>query len=138
MIIYELDKYVYFGPVNENYLPNGEGRFIRVNSFNNPMKQTRIPVFCEGLFENGNIKSGKMWFKDGNYFDGTFLDNLPLKGVINYKKPGHKFEGEFSKGMRTFGTLNYADGVTFDGDFENDQIKLGTMLYIYNRDVTLS
>lgn len=61
-----------------------------------------------------------MWFKDGNHFEGSFLENLPLNGTIHYKEHGHKFEGNLSKGSRVFGTLNYPNGVTFDGDFEND------------------
>lgn len=53
MVLYELDKFIYFGALNAEFQPEGEGRMIAVNSINTPLKPTKIPVFFEGKFEKG-------------------------------------------------------------------------------------
>ena len=89
---------MYYGPLDQNFLPHGEGRVIKVNPMNIQLRPTRIQVFAEGTLDHGVMGEGKIWFKDGNFYDGTLLENSPLKGIMFYKEIGHKFEGDFVRG----------------------------------------
>lgn len=53
-----------------------------------------------GEFRNGEIKEGIMWFVDGRYYEGEFVNNVPHgKGRIVGQDGGVGFEGEYEYGL---------------------------------------
>ncbi|CAJ1964887.1 unnamed protein product [Cylindrotheca closterium] len=89
--------------------PEGNGRMVYRGSkgvYNGEWKQGQW---------NG---SGKHIKANGDYYDGNFLDNLYHgEGVFSYKESGRFFEGKYVMGERTKGTMRYADGSVYKGQF---------------------
>mmetsp|Transcript_3058 Transcript_3058/g.4721 ORF Transcript_3058/g.4721 Transcript_3058/m.4721 type:complete len:636 (+) Transcript_3058:1017-2924(+) len=73
----------------------------------------------EGRFSNDkrhNV-SGKMWFSNGDYFEGGWVSES-MHGIGVYKtKKGLVFKGKFEKGQsESYGTLEYPDRRKYEGD----------------------
>lgn len=61
---------------------------------------------------------GKHIKANGDYYEGHFLDHLYHgEGVFSYKQSGRFFEGQYANGERTKGTMRYADGSVYKGQF---------------------
>lgn len=67
---------------------------------------------------------GKITFKDGNYYEGDFKDDLfDGRGTLIMKREGSKYVGSFSRGKRNgHGTEVFGDGSSYCGEFKDDKL----------------
>tara|TARA_A100001011_G_scaffold304793_1_gene319217 strand:- start:1280 stop:3124 length:1845 start_codon:yes stop_codon:yes gene_type:complete len=81
-----------------------------------------------GAYENG---FGKVLFKNGNRYEGEFLDSvIHGKGKFFYKN-GEIYEGNFKAAKKTgFGKMTYEDGSEYSGEWlENLRNGQGEMMF---------
>ncbi|MBR6981894.1 MAG: protein phosphatase 2C domain-containing protein [Prevotella sp.] len=80
-------EYTYKGPVDNDSLPHGEGMAVSKKGF------------YKGPFEHGVFQGdrGVYIFNNGEYFQGSFKDNLFNHGHL-YKDNGSYYGGRFEKG----------------------------------------
>ena len=119
---YRNDGSVYRGSFFEGFPQgNGEETFDDGSSFN-------------GFYLAGKKKHGKFLWKNGNYYEGEFSEDL-FHGFGTYQWRGQqKYEGNWKKGkMNGKGKITYVDGSYYDGEF-CDGIKCGKGIYFWNKD----
>ena len=77
-------------------------------------------IYVEGLWKGGNIKEGRIYFPNGDIYEGSLEQSLfEGKGTL-YFQDGTIYKGNFIKGQRTGnGVQLYPDGSKYVGEFEN-------------------
>lgn len=90
-----LGKFTYTGEVNENKVPNGEGKAVFANG-----------NVYEGPFNNGNMDGLHAVYKysNGDVFEGSFSQNYFDRGRYTIASSGEYFEGSFKNGNPSKGT----------------------------------
>jgi hypothetical protein len=73
----------------------------------------------EGEWKQGRWSgTGKHMKPNGDVYEGHFLDNLYHgEGVFKYHETKRRFEGQYVMGERVKGTMKYADGSVYRGQF---------------------
>ena len=138
-----------------HYMPNGKGTLYKY------IYEPKIEIYKKILEYCGDFVKGKYQgngilyydFKNKNYYEGEFLNNLRHgkgkyyeknklvyegefaedkyngKGKIYYENGGY-YDGEFSKGVRNGEGVQYSpDNIIVDeGDFENDTPPIQTII----------
>ena len=119
---YRNDGSIYKGSFFEG-LPQGSGEEI----FNNGS------IFT-GFYLAGKKKHGKFLWKNGNYYQGDFYNDV-FHGYGIYKWGNERtYEGNWKNGkMDGKGKLTLIDGSYYDGEFIEGQ-KCGKGLYAWNKD----
>lgn len=103
--------FTYTGEVNENGIPNGEGKGTYSNGkydgeYVNGLRHGRATYdtsngsnHFEGTYSNDEYSKGRLTFtEDGSYFEGTFSGNEPYNGKYYDKSEGTTYtvqNGEF-------------------------------------------
>ena len=119
---YRNDGSMYKGSFFEG-LPQGNGKEI----FNNGS------IFT-GFYLAGKKKHGKFLWKNGNYYQGDFVNDV-FHGYGVYKWGKERtYEGNWKEGkMHGKGKLMLIDGSYYDGEFVEGK-KCGRGLYVWNKD----
>lgn len=101
---------IYYGNWNENQEMEGYGIY-----YLNEEK-----VVTEGIWLKGNIIFGRIFFQNGNIYEGKMKNSLPHgKGKIIFHN-GERYEGDFEMGEMTgFGTFFFSDKTKYEGDIKN-------------------
>ena len=101
---------IYDGTWNENIEMEGKGKLF--------LKEENI--FVEGLWKGGHFKEGRIYFPNGDIYEGSLEQSLfEGKGTL-YFQDGTIYKGSFIKGQSTGnGTQLYPDGSKYVGAFEN-------------------
>jgi hypothetical protein len=101
---------IYDGTWNEDIEMEGNGKLF--------LKEENI--YVEGLWKGGNIKEGRIYFPNGDTYEGSLEQSLfEGKGTL-YFQDGTIYKGNFIKGQRTGnGVQLYPDGSKYVGEFEN-------------------
>ena len=101
---------VYYGNWNENSQMEGYGVYYI---------QDR-KVVTEGIWIKGNIVFGRIFFPNGDIYEGEMKNSVPEgKGKILFSNE-ESYEGDFKKGEMTGrGIFKYADKTEFNGSIEN-------------------
>lgn len=75
-----------------------------------------------GEYTDGERKSGRMRYSDGEIYEGEFKNGLP-EGKGTYRWPdGASYVGDFSKGnLEGKGIYRFSDGSNYEGDFLNNK-----------------
>lgn len=73
----------------------------------------------EGEWKQGRWNGiGKHSKPNGDVYEGQFIDNLYHgEGMFKYHESKRRFEGQYVMGERVKGTMRYADGSVFKGQF---------------------
>ena len=73
-----------------------------------------------GLFATGKPSKGKMFYPNGDTYEGDFHKCVPHgKGV--WKEKNGTFEGDFEDGAFVNGTISYSDGTKYIGQMKDNQ-----------------
>ena len=90
-------------------------------------KAARLGYRLEGLFKNGELKSGTVTTPEGNQAKGSF-QNLQLGGEGRLTMPdGATFQGQFHNGQPNgWGKKTLSNGDEFEGEFVNGNLPKGT------------
>eukprot|EP00980_Cylindrotheca_fusiformis_P019057 scaffold6428_cov103-Cylindrotheca_fusiformis.AAC.3 len=90
--------------------PHGNGRLV----YNSAKKG-----IYEGEWKQGRWNGiGKHSKPNGDVYEGQFLDNLYHgEGMFKYHESKRKYEGQYVMGERVKGTMRYADGSVYKGQF---------------------
>lgn len=101
---------VYYGNWNEKNEMEGYGIY-----YINEQK-----VVTEGVWIGGNIIFGRIFFQNGDIFEGEINNSLPHgKGKIIYQS-GESYEGDFDTGEMTgIGTYVFFDKTKYNGGIKN-------------------
>ena len=116
------DGSIYKGSFFEG-LPQGNGQEIFSNG----------SIFT-GFYLAGKKKHGKFMWKNGNYYQGDFYNDI-FHGYGIYKWGNERtYEGNWKDGkMDGKGKLTLVDGSYYDGEFIEGK-KCGKGLYVWNKD----
>ena len=99
---------------------NGRGVYI----YNSDQKKHQTSLYYAGNFKQGIAQGhGKMVFKDGTVYKGSFLHNQMQcpSAVIEYGN-GDRYEGPVEQGKKHgTGTYAYQNGDTYVGGFRGDK-----------------
>ena len=112
------DGTIYRGEL-KGFEPNGFGTLTFADG------TTYTGYFKNGKYSSrpdnfGKLSGGKLVNADGSSYEGGFLDGIYHgEGTLSYAD-GSVFHGEFENGERKSGKLTYYDGSTFEGEFKND------------------
>lgn len=117
------------------------------NWFNDKEHGNGFYRYYDGREYQGEWKGGKqsgkgvLKYKNGNRFEGEFVNGEPAKGQLIYPN-GDKYEGEFNAYRGEFtihlagnpsggyiGVMKYANGNRFEGHFFSGEVAFGTMFY---------
>lgn len=102
---------IYYG----NWSTNGqmEGYGIYYLSNNN--------IITEGIWNNGNIVFGRIFFKNGDIYEGEIKNSFPNgKGKMMFISNKESYEGDFKMGdMTGEGTYIFSDNTEYSGSVEN-------------------
>ena len=103
---------VYKGYWNEELKPDGQGKLYV------PDKH----LFVEGIWKGGELKYGKIFFKDGYIFEGKMNNsNFDGKGILE-SKSDFRYEGDFKNGkMEGYGKLEGSNGDKYEGNFVDNK-----------------
>ena len=101
---------IYDGTWNTNIEMEGNGKLF--------LKEENICV--EGLWKSGNFKEGKIYFPNGDIYEGSLEQSLfEGKGTL-YFQDGTIYKGNFIKGQRTGNGIQlYPDNSKYIGEFVN-------------------
>lgn len=79
-----------------------------------------LSVVCEGVFEDNDLKDGRVTVSDGTWMEGEFSGGVQLNGTArSVDKYSTVYEGEIKDGKyHGHGTCTYKDGTYFVGRFE--------------------
>jgi len=125
--------YIYIGEFNKG-LKHGKGNLSTKenNKFNydgdwvNDKFEGYGTLFDLGEKYIGDFRKGKkcgfgtLYKKNGDIYEGEFLDGIIKKGKIMFKNDD-EYEGNFEEGkMKGKGTYKYKNGDVYEGFFEND------------------
>lgn len=104
---------IYKGGWNDSIKMEGKGIMILVND----------QVLLEGNWKEGNFVYGRIYFKDGSYYEGEILGRL-LNGqgkFVNSNK--EQYEGSFVNGFKEGqGCCHFEDGAIYIGEFKQDYL----------------
>ena len=103
---------IYEGEWNDKFEMDGYGRYL--------LKEEK--VLAEGIWEKGELKRGRIFYPNGEYYEGEILNSCYNgKGkLINDNKD--IYIGEFLDGEKTGeGTLTFSDGTIYKGNFLNNK-----------------
>lgn len=102
---------IYKGGWNDLIQMEGRGLMILVND----------QVLLEGCWKEGNFVFGRIYFKDGSYYEGEISGKL-LNGQGKFvNKNKEQYEGSFVNGFREGqGCYHYEDGCIYIGEFKQD------------------
>ena len=105
---------IYFGNWNENNQMEGYGIYYIEDR----------KIVTEGIWHKGNIIYGRIFFPNGDIYEGEMKNSFPDgKGKISYAN-GESYEGDFKQGEMTGkGIYNYSDRTKYIGDIENGFFK---------------
>ena len=107
---------IYKGNWNDNLEMDGYGNYLLKND----------DVFVEGIWDNGILKNGRIFFPNDEIYEGDIENNV-FQGHGKYiSNDGTIYEGEFEKGERSnYGKIIYNDGSYYEGYLINDNIPDG-------------
>ena len=110
---------IYIGELYR-YKPNGKGTLYKYNE--KKEKKSKKIIYC-GDFVNGKYQgNGIIYydFKNKDYYEGEFHNNL-RHGIGKYYENNRlKYEGEFSEDKYNGkGKIYYEDGLSYEGEFIN-------------------
>ena len=111
----------YEGDFSEG-IPHGKGK-----------EQLSDGSIFDGMYFGGMRKEGKIIWKDGSSYEGTFeKDKFNGHGIYNWGNQ-RKYEGEWKDGkMNGKGKLIYPDGSYYEGEFINGK-KNGQGKYVWEK-----
>lgn len=112
---------IYYGNWNDNSQMEGHGIYYL---------QDRN-IITEGVWVKGNIVYGRIFFQNGDIYEGEMKNSLPEgNGHITYKN-GDKYIGNFKQGdLNGKGQYIFSDGTKYDGYIENGYFNgKGTMIW---------
>ena len=100
---------IYNGSWNKNYQMEGQG-IIYI-----PERK----IIAEGLWVQGNIIYGRIFFPNGDIYEGKMKNSLPDgEGKLNFAN-GESYEGDFKQGEMTGqGIFIFSDKTIYIGDIE--------------------
>ena len=104
------DSYTYEGEVDENDIPNGQGK-----------KAWRSGKIAEGEFKDGVLVKGKKAWSNGTILEGEFKDEFLVRGK-KIKADGTVEEGEFKNGKLFRGKRVSRYGTILEGEFRSDDL----------------
>ena len=112
---------MYYGEWNENYEMDGYGKYY--------LKQEK--VLCEGIWENGELKSARIYYPNGEFYEGA-MNNSCYNGkgkLINEKRD--EYVGEFFEGEKSGqGKIKFNDGTVYEGNFSKNNFNgYGEMIW---------
>ena len=101
---------IYYGNWNENYQMEGYGKY-----YINDRK-----IIIEGIWENGRIIYGRIFFQNNDIYEGYINNSLPDgKGEIIYSN-GDRYKGDFKNGELTgIGIYIFSDKTQYNGNIVN-------------------
>ena len=103
---------IYFGHWNDDFEMEGYGKYY--------IKEEK--VLAEGIWEKGELKKGRIFFPNGDFYEGEISDSVYNgKGkIITQNKD--EFIGEFVDGEKNGeGKMTFSDdGTEYTGNFENN------------------
>lgn len=102
---------IYCGNWNTNGQMEGYGIYY-LSSYN---------IITEGIWNNGNIVFGRIFFKNGDIYEGEIKNSLPDgKGKMMFFSNKESYEGDFKMGEMTGqGTYCFSDNTVYSGSIEN-------------------
>ena len=101
---------IYYGEVKEG-LKNGRGLF-----------RTKTEDVLSGFWKDNYIVKGKKRYIDGEFYEGTFKNNLEEGEGVRIYNNG-KYEGSFKNGKRHgLGKMTMSDTSTYSGEWKDDFI----------------
>lgn len=105
---------IYQGKWNKNIEFDGPGIYY--------LKQDK--VFIEGDWENGNFCYGRIFYPNGDIYEGQIKDSKPNgKGKLKLIN-NEIYEGDFENGEKTGkGKIIFEDGTIYEGNIENGKFK---------------
>ena len=121
--IYMRDGAHYAGDVDEHGLPHGRGELNYSNGDR-----------FDGWFSHGEISTGNatMRFANGTVLEG-YYGHFGFSGDVRIRyRNGDRYDGSYSSDYGAphgFGTMRYASGGTFDGEFYDGSPKSGKYYY---------
>ena len=102
---------IYYGEWNEQYEMDGYGKYY--------LKSEK--VLCEGIWEKGELKSARIYYPNGEFYEGT-MENSCYNGkgkLVNEKKD--EYVGEFFEGEKNGqGKIKFFDGTKYEGNFSKN------------------
>ncbi|XP_053546327.1 MORN repeat-containing protein 1 [Bombina bombina] len=99
----------YVGEIKKQ-LRHGYGLYVYGNTF----------FRYEGEWRRGKKHGqGKLFFKDGSYYEGDFMDGeITGNGLRYWASSGNTYSGEFENGeLHGHGVMQYKNGGTYEGEF---------------------
>ncbi len=105
---------IYYGNWNENNQMEGYGIYYIEDR----------KIITEGIWHEGNIVYGRIFFSNGDIYEGEMKNSHPDgKGKISYSN-GEIYEGDFKQGEMTGkGIFTFSDRTQYIGDIENGFFK---------------
>jgi hypothetical protein len=103
---------IYKGSWNENIEKEGYGQYYMETE----------QKFFEGTWEKNKLIHGRIFYQNGDMYEGFIKDfNCQGKGIIVLKS-GDKYIGDFNEGRREGkGKYIYSDRTTYEGQFMNNK-----------------
>lgn len=116
------DNHIYQGKWN-NGQPEGHGSYVAGKSW------------FTGVFQSNNMLDGRAFFANGDYYEGTFLnDTVPDGAGDYYYANGSIYWGTWEGGIRQgFGMFSNAEGVAMCGIWKKDEFQGERLLYSEDR-----
>ena len=101
---------IYYGNWNEHNQMEGQGIYYLLDR----------NIITEGVWNDGNIVFGRIFFPNGDIYEGEMKSSLPEgNGQITYNN-GDKYIGNFNQGdLNGKGKYIFSDRTTYEGDIEN-------------------
>ena len=105
---------IYQGKWNKNMEFDGPGTYY--------LQQDK--VFIEGDWEKGNFSYGRIFYPNGDIYEGQIKDSKPNgKGELKTLN-NERYEGDFVNGEKTGkGKIIFEDGTIYEGNIENGKFK---------------
>ena len=94
-------------------------------------KDDKFCTMYEGEFKNNLFDGqGKLYFKNGAIYNGTFVKNK-IEGYSRLNEKTYEYEGNFDGGRKKgMGKMIYKNGDVYEGQFKND-MRNGSGTYKY-------
>ena len=121
---------LYFGGL-KNGVKEGKGRQIQKDLADDL-------IICDGIFENNQIKLGKIYLGKNLVYDGLIENNSMKSGKFYFKvsETNIYYDGQFNNRKRNGKGINvYSDKSSYGGDWENDE-RHGRGIYEYSDKLT--
>ena len=93
-------------------------------------KDTQGNVYIGEWYEDQRHGQAKFTTIDGSVFEGTYVSNKRHGKGIDEDAAGNRFEGTFADGDPVEGTMDYAEGDVYKGEFAKDWSRHGKGKYI--------